>query len=124
MIPLRPEVYARRCEILAAFQGSSFLPRAERMNIAHRHGVGRDRISDDLSKLRAAGCLELRGARGCYHWVKPYAPVSSKKPAKSRTRRRKCLCCEAEFESAGNHNRLCTACRALGDGLSGYRIVG
>ncbi|PLX43901.1 MAG: hypothetical protein C0605_03525 [Hyphomicrobiales bacterium] len=120
---MREDVFARRCEILDAFKHSQYLPGPARMRIAECHGVGRDRISDDLGKLRAAGCLELRGPRGRYRWKKPYRPDETPMPRQAKASRRKCLCCDAHFDSAGIHNRLCPACRAMGDGLSGYRVV-
>ena len=120
---MRPPVYARRCEILAAFEHSRYLPERERLKIARRHGVGRDRIADDLKKLREAGCLELRGARGCYHWMKPYQPPVKIRRKKPETTRRNCMCCNTEFDSEGIHNRLCDDCRRLDDGLSSYRVI-
>ncbi len=119
---MQAPVFARRSEILAAFESSRYLPEQERLVIARRHGVGRDRIADDLKKLREAGCLELRGARGCYHWVKPYQPKTKTRAGKRPTTRRKCMCCGHGFESQGIHNRLCDNCRRLDDGLSGFRV--
>lgn len=120
---IRPPVFDRRCEVLARFESSRYLPESQRLEIARRHGVGRDRIADDLMRLREAGSLELRGARGCYRWIKPYSGQKLPKPAPPKTSTRNCLCCGAEFASQGIHNRLCDPCRSAPPGMAGYRLV-
>jgi len=38
--------------------------------------------------------------------------------------RRACMCCGKSFMSEGPHNRLCNACRQMGDDGSPYTVVG
>jgi len=60
--------------------------------------------------------------------VKPSAPAP-KKPAPvvvaapiptAGMKRRRCMCCGTEFNSAGPHNRLCGRCRAKSAEISPY----
>ena len=37
---------------------------------------------------------------------------------------RPCLCCGTTFQSEGIHNRMCNACRGLGDPLGAYGYQG
>lgn len=42
-------------------------------------------------------------------------PEEKRPLAEAVTKRRPCLCCDADFESWGAGNRLCARCRALPD---------
>ena len=79
----------------------------------------------DVYDLRDAGCLRATGSVGrfiAYEWVKPYErpkPIVAEKP---ETTTRNCMCCGAEFDSQGPHNRLCSPCRKQDDGVTSYAV--
>lgn len=51
---------------------------------------------------------------------KPAAPVVVAAPTPQGMKRRRCMCCGTEFNSAGPHNRLCGRCRAKSAEISPY----
>jgi len=112
-------VVARRCEVLNVFKSSSYLPRSKREQIAQAHGVTVYRVSEDLKKLRDVGCLRLRGAGGCYQWLKPYDGKQKRTSAKKKTKIMKCYIpeCNTMIESEHTGHRMCEVHRKKTWGL-------
>lgn len=118
----------RRHAVCEFFKNREFLSIRRRKGFAEKYQVLESQILSDVRDLRNAGCLVLLGApqrHNTYRWVRDYDPASPKKSAAAPggTKKRNCLCCGAEFPSAGIGNRLCTMCRNSADGVTVYRVV-
>ena len=86
------------------------------------------KLSHELAKLFNVSARTIRSIRNRQVYRVPAPPEAPRKQAglhvapKPMLRPRPCMCCRKEFDSEGNHNRLCCDCKSKRS-INPYEIV-
>jgi hypothetical protein len=86
------------------------------------------KLSHELAKLFNVSDRTIRSIRSRQLYRVPAPPEASRKQAglhiapKPMLRPRPCMCCRKEFDSEGNHNRLCCDCKSKRS-INPYEVI-
>ena len=86
------------------------------------------KLSHELAKLFNVSDRTIRSIRSRQLYIVPAPPEAPRKQAglhvapKPMLRPRPCMCCRKEFDSEGNHNRLCCDCKSKRS-INPYEII-
>lgn len=86
------------------------------------------KLSHELAKLFNVSDRTIRSIRSRQVYQVPAPPEAPRKQAglhvapKPMLRPRPCMCCRKEFDSEGNHNRLCCDCKSKRS-INPYEVI-